>query len=189
MDVIVKLFNKILIWGAICFAAVIILSKTQIHLKVLYPRLYQPIVEKYSQQYQLDPNLVYAVIRVESHFKADVVSPKNAVGLMQITESTGDWAAKQIGLKSYKKEMLQDPDTNIRIGCWYLRKLDNQFDHNRKLVLAAYNAGSGNVRKWLNNREYSKTGIHLDKIPFVETRVYVYKVMTDFRRYQQFYDN
>ncbi|MBR2851540.1 MAG: lytic transglycosylase domain-containing protein, partial [Anaerotignum sp.] len=83
------------------------------------PLKYQDAVEGYTDLYGLEKSLVNAVIFCESHFEPEAVSSADAVGLMQVTEETGWWAAAQIGLAGEDID-LTDPDTNIRIGCWYL---------------------------------------------------------------------
>jgi len=156
--------------------------------RALYPLKYHEYIEKYSQEYDVDPYLVLAVIKVESSFRHRAVSPKNAMGLMQITERTGKWGAEQIGLRSFSEEMLFDPEYNIQIGCWYLSRLYREFG-DTDLVIAAYNAGSGNVSKWLKNRDLSRTGETLDKIPFRETEKYLKKVKNSYEVYKKLYKN
>ena len=78
------------------------------------------------------------------------------------------------------------PEINILIGCWYLNKLINQYD-NVETALAAYNAGSGNVSRWLADDEYSSDGIRLDYIPYKKTRNYVKKVQQAKKIYEYLY--
>lgn len=156
-------------------------------IKHFYPLKYSDYVYKYSKEYSVDPFLVFATIRVESNFDANAQSQKGAKGLMQITDNTGEWAAKQLKMKSYNSGMLLDPKYNIMLGCWYLENLIDQFDGNVTLALAAYNGGSGNVEKWLKNKEYSATGERLEKIPFGETERYVNKVKKDYNIYKNLY--
>lgn len=139
----------------------------------ILPREYSEYVEKYAAEYQLEESLVYAVIFCESHFQPDAVSPAGAVGLMQVTEETGLWAAGQVGLETPD---LRDPETNIRLGCWYLKWLEEKFSGIQETGLAAYNAGHGNVAKWLADEEKSRDGLNLDEIPFGETKSYVKRV-------------
>ena len=76
---------------------------------------------------------------------------------MQLTDQLL-WEQKEIGLEDFDVDKIYDVETNITIGCWYVSKLMKQFDNDLLLVLAAYNAGSGNVTKWLQNEKYSKSG-------------------------------
>lgn len=141
----------------------------------ILPREYRDIVAKYAAEYELEEAFVNAVIFCESHFEADAVSPAGAIGLMQVTRETGWWAAQQMGLDAESID-LQNPETNIRIGCWYLHWLEDKFDGVPETMLAGYNAGHGNVAKWLADEEKSKDGITLDEIPYGETKSYVRRV-------------
>lgn len=139
------------------------------------PNEYSVSIEKYSAEYNLNPNLVRAVIKTESSYNPMSVSNMGAYGLMQITDQTGYYIASNIGMGNFNQTMLYNPDVNIQMGCWYLRNLINEFD-NVNTALAAYNAGRGNVVKWLNNPEYSPNKEELTKIPFKETANYVKRV-------------
>jgi len=154
----------------------------------LYPVKYSDIVQMYSQEYELDPLLVFAIIKVESNFAPDAVSPKNARGLMQIIEKTGNWGAQKLDIANYNSGMLFIPETNIRIGCWYLSTLYDEFG-DTDLVLAAYNGGSGNVSQWLGDSRYSVSGKSLDLIPFKETELYLKKVKNSYKIYKKLYEN
>ena len=83
--------------------------------------------------------------------------------------------------------IIYDPETNINIGVWYLGKLQKEFKGNNKLIIAAYNGGSGNVRKWLRSADYSKDGRNLANIPFVETSKYTQKVLDNYKKYKALY--
>ncbi len=156
--------------------------------KALYPDQYRGIINKYSKDYELDPWLVTAIIRVESKFDKTAVSRKGARGLMQIASITGKWAADELNINNYSEDMLFTPEINIRIGCWYLNKLRDQFKNDIVLMLAAYNGGSGNVSKWLKDYRYSSDGVNLETIPFKETREYIVKVDRNFKIYKYIYD-
>ncbi|MBQ2412867.1 MAG: lytic transglycosylase domain-containing protein [Anaerotignum sp.] len=150
------------------------------------PLKYQDIVVKYAAEYNLDKSMVNGVIFCESHFEADAVSTADAVGLMQVTQETGWWAAEQMGLDPDAVDMT-DPETNIRIGCWYLNWLLDKFDGVMETALAGYNAGHGIVDKWLADEAMSADGITLEEIPFEETRNYVKKVQLAQKMYQYIY--
>lgn len=154
----------------------------------LFPLRYQQAVVQYAAQYGLEPSLVFGVIHTESRFRPEVVSAKEARGLMQITDGTGEWAAAKLGITNFSSHSLYNPETNIQIGCWYLNNLYNQFHGNWETALAAYNAGSGNVTKWLADSQYSTNGETLQEIPFEETKNYVKRVMRTQKIYQWVYD-
>lgn len=156
-------------------------------LRVTHPFKYEAIVRTYAAEYGLDPLLVAAVINVESKFDPDAQSAKNAKGLMQLLDETASWGAEHIGLAGFEKEQLFQPEINIRIGCWYLARLLNQYDGDMTLALAAYNGGSGNVAKWLQNPQLSPDGKTLQSIPFPETEAYVAKVVKQYGRYREIY--
>lgn len=176
---------------ALLFLVVFIIfgiSVTEYALKYLYPLKYTEYVNKYAEEYQLDRSLVYSMIKAESSFDSQAISPRQAKGLMQIMDSTGKWAAEKIEIKDYNPDMLLDPETNIRIGCWYLARLLKQYDQDVELALAAYNAGSGNVSKWLKNPSLSSDGDSLDIIPFEETNNYVARIEKYNKMYKKLYD-
>ncbi len=154
----------------------------------IFPIGYKDYINMYSAQYDIDPFLVAAIINVESKYNKDAVSNKNARGLMQIANQTGKWGAEELGIKGYSEEMLFEPEINIRIGIWYLNQLNNEFNGELSLVLAAYNAGSGNVTKWLADENYSKDGRVLSEIPFEETKEYLEKVTFNYEVYSIVYE-
>lgn len=156
--------------------------------RMIYPVKFRDLVQQYAKEYSVDPMLVFAVIKVESNFDPDALSPKNAAGLMQITEKTGKWGAEKLEIADYNNARLFDPEVNIRIGCWYLSTLYAEFGDN-DLVVAAYNAGSGNVEQWLADRSLSAAGRTLDRIPFPETERYRKKVNNSWKIYKTLYEN
>ena len=151
-------------------------------IRTTYPVAYSEYIVKYAHKYKLDPFLVMGVIKQESNFVPEAESDY-AVGLMQLTSDTAAWNAKQMGLNNYD---YTDPQTNIMIGCHYLRYL---IDHYRNIdtALAAYNGGMGNVDEWLKNPQYSTDGVELYSIPFPETRAYVKKVRGYWENYRKLY--
>ncbi len=148
---------------------------------------YQSFVTRYAEEYELPPSLVYAVIRTESHFDSDAESSAGAKGLMQLTDGTYEWVQTRIEGEDEPPERVYDPEVNIRCGCKVLQIVLGEFD-NVETALAAYNAGSGNVTKWLNNPAYSQDGVTLIEIPFEETRNYVKRVLRAQEKYQSIYD-
>lgn len=151
-----------------------------------YPLTYEPIIQQRARENGLDPYLVAAVIRAESKFRPLAASPQGARGLMQIMPETGKWVAEQMQMP-FHADSLYDPDYNIRIGCWYLANLLKEFDGDTVLALAAYNGGRNNVRKWLDERQWTGEPHTLDQIPFPETRNYVAVVLRDHKRYLWLY--
>lgn len=156
---------------------------------IFYPLGYRELIVDNSEKYDLDPYLVASIINVESNFRKEAVSRRNARGLMQIAEITGNWASEELDFINYSHEDLLDPELNIEIGSWYLSVLNREFDGNLELILAAYNGGSGNVRNWLKDERYSKDGLSLHEIPFKETREYIEKVNRNYYIYSLFRQN
>jgi soluble lytic murein transglycosylase len=135
--------------------------------RIRYPLRYQAIVRGHAHNYGLDPALLAAVIYQESKFDAAAHSQSGAVGLMQLTPRTARGIAVRTGGAAFRTSDLTNPEINVRYGCWYLRNLFAKYGDER-LVLAAYNAGQGNVDRWRSEGR--------DRIPFAETRAYVNRV-------------
>ena len=178
-------FRRIVVWIIIIF-----LAFTGIKFgvkKYAFPYKHKEVIDKYSEEYNLDPLFVLSIIKAESKFDKSARSHKDAIGLMQITESTGKWIAGQMGIEDFSSDMLYDENINIKMGCWYLNNLYNEFQ-NKDLVISAYNAGRGNVNKWLKDNNYSKDGKKIHYIPFPETKNYVDKVNIYYKIYKYLYD-
>lgn len=158
-------------------------------LKAIYPLKYEYYIEKYSQEFDIDPYLVTGMIKAESNFKSDAVSSKNATGLMQITKSTANWIAKELDVDDfdYETDMTQ-PELNIKMGCFYISYLLEMYSGREDCATAAYNAGFNNVDRWLSDEKYSG-GDTLDNIPFSETERYVSKVLNNKKLYRLLYKN
>mgnify|MGYP006308019583 FL=1 len=113
----------------------------------LEPVKYKNEIDKYAEEFSLQPELLAAIIYVESRFDKYSVSSKGAVGLMQLMPSTAYWVAKELGYKDFSLQDLDDPDLNIKFGSWYFAYLYQKFDKDLIKTIAAYNAGETNVRK------------------------------------------
>ena len=147
-----------------------------------YPLRHVDIIRRHAAEFNLEPELVCAVIHAESRFRENAVSRAGASGLMQIMEDTANWIAPSSGLDDFDYGQILDPEINIRLGSYYLSSLLAQFG-NLEAALSAYNAGRGNVDRWLGNPEYSSDGKTLDRIPFAETSEYVRRVLDNQRIY------
>ncbi|OPZ79064.1 MAG: Soluble lytic murein transglycosylase precursor [Alphaproteobacteria bacterium ADurb.Bin438] len=136
-----------------------------------------------------DENLIYAISRQESNFNPKSISGANAMGLMQVLPSTAKEASKRLKEDFSKNRLLNDQDYNILIGSSYIEQLIKKFDGSYILAIAAYNAGPGNVNKWL--KTYGKLGeseedilMWIESIPFTETRNYVQRVLENLYIYR-----
>ncbi len=156
--------------------------------RALYPREYQTYVERYAKQYDVPANLIYAVIRTESDFDSEAVSSVGAVGLMQMMPSTFRWLSDDMLGEHLEDGMLYDPETNIRYGVYYLRRLYDRYG-DWPTACAAYNAGNGRVDGWLEDSSLTNLQGHLiiDRIPIGETRAYVRKIQKAYQAYQRLY--
>lgn len=150
----------------------------------LFPYRYESQIKSYAQEFTLPYWTVVAVIKAESNFDPKAHSSKEAQGLMQLKENTASWYADKKGLPQGN---LMDPAYNIRIGCAYLAYLRQSFGGDIYVALAAYNAGEGNVRAWLDNPAYSPDGKTLENIPFPETENYLKKIKMYQKIYQWIY--
>ncbi|AEE96378.1 lytic transglycosylase domain-containing protein [Mahella australiensis] len=177
---------------ALVFVGIIIVGILVYHLpyfqRIIYPLEYDEYIWPTAYEHGIDPRLVAAVIYVESRFQPEARSHKHAMGLMQITPDTGRWIAQRLGISGYHENMLNDPKTNIRFGVWYIEDLKREFDDDMVLVLAAYNAGRGNVKQWLE-KGLIEQGKGTDGIPFAETKEYVAKVMDAYEHYKGLYND
>jgi|GEM_PF-1650553 len=149
---------------AFTLGVVLILGYT--FLVVRFPKRYDDIVQNAAIAHGVSPALIHAVIQAESGYDKNAVSKAGAVGLMQIMPRTGRYIADLMGLE-FNIDMLVDPYYNINMGTFYLSRLMQRFELNN--AIAAYNAGEGNVSKWIAQG--------LETIPFPETRTYVRRVL------------
>ncbi len=156
--------------------------------KVQYPIKYEYFVEKYAEEYDLDKYLVYSVIRTESRFDKYAVSSAKAKGLMQLTDETGEYCQKYVRIDGYSSDALFDPEININLGCYYLRKLIDKYK-DVDTALAAYNGGPGNVDEWLADKNCVDENGSLVNIPFKETRNYINRVNEAQNMYKNIYAN
>ena len=170
----------------LCIILIIALFNVKKMRQAAYPIRYADYVEKYSQEFAVDKYLVYAVIKAESEFNEKAVSDKGAVGLMQVMPTTGEEAAKKIGIENYSEKKLIEPDTNIRIGCYYIAFLLDRYGGDIRTAMSAYNAGYGNVDNWLA-REQAEY-ISAENIPFGETRKYIVKIINNYDKYKEIYE-
>lgn len=155
--------------------------------RIVYPIQHEEIVTRYAEEYGIDKELVYAVIKAESNFDENAVSGKRAAGLMQIMTPTAEWIAEKLGNPELLDAELSDPETNIRMGTYYISYLLDMYGGNKKCALSAYNAGHANVDSWLLSEKYSKDGETLAWIPFPETEKYVNQVLKNEKIYHYLY--
>jgi soluble lytic murein transglycosylase len=155
-------------------------------LKVLFPIDYWPLIKRYSNEHQLDPYVVAALIAQESTFTVDVKSAANAYGLMQLLPSTGRQYAKMLHLPKFSLSMLTTAESNIKMGTAYFADLVQQFG-GLHFALATYNAGPGRIAKWMAAKPGLERDEFIDDIPFPETQNYVKRILGTAEDYRRLY--
>lgn len=161
----------------------------EIVLKKQYPIEYKKYVEKYSKEYSIDPFLIYSIIKAESNFNKDDISVTGAIGLMQIMEDTAYEVAQKANIEINNKQQLHDPKVNINIGIAYFANLLKIYDNNLNLSIIAYNAGMGNVNKWVKQKVINDDGTDIENIPFKETKIYTQKILKNYENYKKIYND
>ncbi|MBD1372798.1 lytic transglycosylase domain-containing protein [Hazenella sp. IB182357] len=173
----------ILLLGIIAF----IWLATPLFNRFVYPLEYEEHIRNSAKYTGADPFLVMAVIRVETKFEPDKRSHVGAQGLMQLMPGTVEDAIERGYFSPSVRDYIEDPATNIQMGSWYIAALTREFEGNKVVVAAAYNAGPGNVKKWLKNGTWDGTRQNVDQIPFGETKQYVQRVTYYYEKYKQVY--
>jgi len=153
-----------------------------------YPQGYWDSVVTHARKYKQDPYFIAAIIREESQFHPEALSPAGARGVMQVMPLTGEWIARTIKASGFDRGKLFDSDTSITIGAWYVSRLMNRFKGDALLAAAAYNAGPEAVAGWLaKNGGRMERDEFVEAIPFTETRGYVKKVLRNYAEYKRIY--
>lgn len=161
-------------------------------LKLCYPIKYMEniINANKEENTNIDPYLILAIIKTESGFNEKAVSGKNAKGLMQIKDTTAKDVAKDNQNTTSFDYDLHNVDTNIKLGILYFNSLVKKYDGNYYLAICAYNAGMGNVDKWLNQNivDANLNNAKENNIPFKETKKYLQKVVKTYKMYKLLYN-
>jgi soluble lytic murein transglycosylase len=147
-----------------------------------YPMPLRETVVRRAGDIRLDPAYVYGLIRQESRFVMDARSHVGASGLMQVMPATAKWTAKKIGLTHFTPDQITDREVNVAIGTGYLKLVLDDFEGSMPMATAAYNAGPGRPRAWRNGPVLD-AAIWAENIPFLETRDYVKKVLSNTTNY------
>ncbi len=157
-------------------------TKGVIDFEQRFPMPLRETVVRRANGIGLDPAYVYGLIRQESRFIMDARSHVGASGLMQVMPATAKWTAKKIGLNDFRPEQITDKETNVAIGTGYLKLVLDDFAGSMPLAAAAYNAGPSRPRRWRNG-PVLEAAIWAENIPFLETRDYVKKVLSNTTNY------
>lgn len=170
----IKNYVFVVCLGSVCLF--LIMFCCGVYFKDIYKTNYSKIVFQQAQESDLEPSLVFAIIKEESAFDVNAISVVGAVGLMQIMPLT----AIDVAGENFNVELLKEEFVNIKVGCSYFKYLLNKFQ-NKQLALIAYNAGEGNLANWINN------GLLDDNLttPFPQTNAYVKKVLESEKVYKK----
>jgi soluble lytic murein transglycosylase len=176
--------------AALLVALAIVLAWPQFHhavREITLPLRHDDIIRQQAQDKGLDPALIAAVIYAESRFRDGQTSPAGAEGLMQITPATARYIARKSGGTQFVVDDLGTPQVNIAYGAYYLRYLLRRYGGNVDFALAAYNAGEGNVDRWIAAAQARDRALTIGAIPYGETRAYVKRVLTVRGQYRRSY--
>ena len=162
------------------FPAIRTISQAQYwdDLDIRFPMAYRADLVQQARVRGLHSSWVFAITRQESAFMADARSGVGAMGLMQLMPATAKETARKFGIPLANPNNVLTPTTNIQLGAAYLSQVHAQFNGNRVLASAAYNAGAGRVRQWLRGANHLAFDVWVESIPFDETRQYVQNVLT-----------
>ncbi len=168
-------------------------------LRLLYPKEFTKYILREAKRSGFHPDWIRSIIRQESSFRPEVMSSSNAIGAMQLLGPTASEIARDLKIKNFTvPESLMDPQINIRLGSTYMGRLVRSFSGSLPLALAAYNAGPGRMRRWLNSRsdlgkvEEQKSSspdveVWIDELPWEETSFYVKAILRNWMIYQWIY--
>ena len=153
-------------------------------IKLGFPDYYSDEIEERAKQFNLENELVSAIMYRESLFQHDVVSAADAHGLLQIIPATAENISPKIGINYKSVFDLYNPETNISIGTYYLNRLLRNYKNHYEYVLAAYNAGPGRVNRWMKRYPITNADLFIEKIGIEQTRTYIKKVLYHYYMYK-----
>lgn len=188
MKKLYKVIIVIIIAILLILAIAKIFNIKQVILKKIYPKTYSEYVEKYAKEFNVDPLLIFSIIKAESNFNEKAYSSSGAKGLMQLMEATALEIANKINEPLIEQDSLLEPEKNIMIGTKYYAELLKSYDGNMLLALTAYNAGMGNVNEWIQNGIIKQDGSDIENIPYKETNMYVRKIINNYKMYETIYE-
>ncbi|MBC7743297.1 MAG: transglycosylase SLT domain-containing protein [Bdellovibrionaceae bacterium] len=155
--------------------------------KSLYPQAYNLSVQSESGIRKINPYLIWSIMKAETQFKSDAISPVGAVGLMQFMPYTSYKVANLLR-EDHEVKHLFEPDQAVKFGAMYLKKLSIEFNNQLPLIASAYNGGPHRVKLWLRNLGDIDFDVFVEHIPFAETRTYVKRVLSFHTTYEKIYD-
>ncbi len=156
--------------------------------KLLYPAPWADVLIKFSHEKGVDPRLILAIMRQESRFQPDAKSIAAARGLMQFISKTALQVAGELGRRSFRQDELYYVPTAIRFGSQYVSDLFGQFPDLTDAVVASYNGGDDNMKRWLARSRSNMPERYVSEIAYAQSKDYVYKVMANYYVYKSLYD-
>ncbi|MFB3903377.1 MAG: transglycosylase SLT domain-containing protein [Acidobacteriota bacterium] len=157
--------------------------------RLLYPLPYWDLVVRFGTERGIDPYLLLAVMKQESGFQPDAISPASARGLMQLMPGTARELSRRLRVPFKGTATLDDPEVSINLGSFYFRQMLDNFGGVLEKGLAAYNGGASNVRRWEKKLTTPDTTIFVSNIGFRETKLYVLRVLGSYWTYRRLYAN
>ena len=157
-------------------------------LRLLYPAVFQDDLIRESAERGVDPRLMLAIMRQESRFQPDAKSFAAARGLMQFISTTSARVAGELELKGFAQDDLYFPKNSILFGAHYVKTLFAAFPEQPDAVVASYNGGDENMKRWLARSRSNLPERYVPEIMYTQSKDYVYKVMANYRMYTYLYD-
>ena len=155
---------------------------------------FDSLIARQAAIYRVDPDLVWSIIYEETYFRPWKIGRDSEIGLMQVTPAVGREWATETGMRELERQMqtdpqslLQDPERNIQIGCWYLEKIYEQFQDAPEAevrMVAAYNAGPSRAVEWSRSQQPGdvQSGAEfINRIDIPSTKAYVLSIMQRYR--------
>ncbi len=156
--------------------------------KLAYPRYWIDEINIAGEKLNIDSFFIIAIIKEESYFNEHAKSSSGASGLMQLMPQTANYMISKLGIETPDIANLEDPRTNLYLGCNYLKYLKERFN-NDLLVTAAYNGGEGSVNRWIKLYNTDDNDEFIEDIPYEETQNYIKKVFRTYHIYEKLYKN
>lgn len=152
-----------------------------------YSRAYPEIVVHHAESWEVNPYIVWALMKVESSFNPDSISRANARGLLQVIPKTGELISQRLGYWDFGPHNLMNPELSVEFGCYYFSELMTKFHGQEMLAFSAYNGGPHNMARWLEGRGELPLDAFIETIPFEQAREYTKKVYAYLALYRMIY--
>ena len=156
--------------------------------KLAFPIMYEELINKNCQKYNLDAFLILSLIKEESHFNEKAVSATNATGLMQLMIPTAEDTAEKIGMMPPDEKKLQNPEYNIALGTAYFADVLAQTGNFPMFAVGGYNGGPNAMNKWVENHKSNDLDEFVENIAYDETQFYIKKVYRSRYNYSKIYE-